>query len=208
MGAARALPTRSIGGRQQRTAAEARASSTSSSLTKAAISPHCISPLLPPYAPRESGGRCRRQPGQVRKEAAVTIFVSGRPGSHLSPSNPFPYALAMRHTRAMVFAYVRSPHAAARLAHHRHASAASPSRGRRVTDASVARVGRVTGAGSSRGCRVTGASVVRRWREPVSSEPRSHRDAGKTRQNCQLRQPPVRPAALDTHRGPAKRIAR
>src|SRR3546814_17292407 len=29
----------------------------------------------PPYAPRESGGRSRRQSGQVRKEAAVTISL-------------------------------------------------------------------------------------------------------------------------------------
>ncbi len=29
----------------------------------------------PPYAQRESGGRSVRQPGQIRKEAAVTIFL-------------------------------------------------------------------------------------------------------------------------------------
>ena len=28
-----------------------------------------------PYAQRESGGRSVRQPGQIRKEAAVTIFL-------------------------------------------------------------------------------------------------------------------------------------
>ena len=38
---------------------------------------------------RESGGRCRRQPGQVRKEAAVTIFASGRSGSHLTQNQAF-----------------------------------------------------------------------------------------------------------------------
>src|SRR3546814_8680973 len=31
-----------------------------------------ISPSRPPYAPRKSGGRGLRQPGQVRKEAAAT----------------------------------------------------------------------------------------------------------------------------------------
>jgi hypothetical protein len=41
-----------------------------------------------PYARRESGGRRSRQPGQVRKEAAVTSSALGRSGSHLSLTFP------------------------------------------------------------------------------------------------------------------------
>ena len=42
----------------------------------------CASGGVRPYRHRESGGQCSRQPGQVRKEAAVTNSRWVVPGSH------------------------------------------------------------------------------------------------------------------------------
>ena len=49
-----------------------------------------------PYAPRESGGRRSRQPGQVRKEAAVTISLRVVP----APTSPSPTACRARRAGA------------------------------------------------------------------------------------------------------------